>query len=131
MRKSKRSESADGARGATSYPAIVGQVLRGVRELQGMTMYEMATAMGYENYIGWSRIETGNTCATAAQLRGAGRILGRSAASLLQDADALAEELIAQGVTVHEEKPRDGSPLLSGSAILAIVAMRGHPKSRT
>lgn len=108
---------------STSYPQIIGQVIRGYRELRGVTLEMMATVMGFQTRSGWSRVEAGDTTITASQLRMAARHLGRETWTVVKDADSLAMQLAATGVEVHDEKPKDQTAwLLGGAAILAIVA---------
>lgn len=108
---------------ATSYPQILGQVIRGYRELQGVSLEMMATAMGFQSRSGWSRVESGDTTMNASQIRKAARYLNRQPWTVLKDTDNLAMQLEAAGIEVHDEKPKDhASWFLGGAAILAVVA---------
>lgn len=108
---------------ATSYIQIVGQVVRGRRELKGIPLLAMAKAADLSTVSGWSRVETGDTMMTLAQLRKAARALGVEPWRLVQQADNIAAQLEASGMTVHDEKPKyEGKWLLGGVAILAAVA---------
>lgn len=107
---------------ATSYTQILGHVIRGYRELQGISLDAMAAQMGFQTRSGWSRVESGDTTITASQLRRVARQLGRHTWTLVKDADAMAEKLSVAGVVVHDENPRDKAVwLLGGAAILALV----------
>jgi transcriptional regulator with XRE-family HTH domain len=108
---------------ATSYMQIVGQVVRGRREMQGIALLSMAEAADLATVSGWSRVETGDTTMTLAQLRKAARLLNMDPWVLVQQADTIAAQLEASGMTVHDEKPKNvGKWLLGGAALLAVVA---------
>jgi transcriptional regulator with XRE-family HTH domain len=107
----------------TFYGQIVGQVIRGRREMQGINLLAMAESMALATPSGWSRVETGDTAMTLAQLRKAAKKLGMEPADIVQQADALASQLEASGVVVNDEKPKNvGKWLLGGAGILALVA---------
>lgn len=104
------------------YAQVVGQVIRGARELQRVNLVTMATAAELSS-SGWSRIETGDTTMTLAHLRKASRRLGVQPWTLIRQADHIAVELARSGVSVHDDRPRNvGNILMGGAAILAIVA---------
>jgi transcriptional regulator with XRE-family HTH domain len=107
------------------YGQILGQVVRGRRELQGMTLQAMATGVALASPSGWSRVETGETAMTVGQLRRAARRLGVAPWVLVRQADIMADQLERSGVTVGDEKPRDvemGKWLLGGAGLLALIA---------
>ena len=105
------------------YGQLVGQVIRGRREMQGINLLTMAESMALATPSGWSRVETGDTAMTLAQLRKAAKKLGLEPAEIVQQADAIATQLEAGGVVVNDEKPKDvGKWLLGGAGILALVA---------
>jgi transcriptional regulator with XRE-family HTH domain len=107
----------------TSYGQIVGQVIRGRREIQGINLLTMAESVALATPSGWSRVETGDTSMTLAQLRKAARKLGMEPAAIVRQADILATQLEASGVVVHDDKPKNlGKWLLGGAGILALVA---------
>jgi len=108
---------------ASSYAQLLGHVIRGYRELGGISLETMATEMGFQTRSGWSRVESGETTISASQLRRAARYLGRETWTLVKDADNLARQLEAAGVDVHDQKVNDKAGwLLGGAAILAVVA---------
>lgn len=110
---------------ATFYGQILGQVVRGRRELQGMTLQAMATGVALASPSGWSRVETGETAMTVGQLRRAARRLGVAPWVLVRQADLMADQLERSGVTVGDEKPKDvemGKWLLGGAGLLALIA---------
>ena len=107
----------------TSYGQIVGQVIRGRRELQGVNLLTMAERVSLATPSGWSRVETGDTAITLSQLRKAARSLGMQPAAIINQADAIAAQLEASGVRVHDDKPKDiGKWFLGGAGLLALVA---------
>ena len=103
----------------TFYAEIVGQVVRGRRELQGLTLQEMAQGMGFKSISGWSRIETGHVPLNVAQLRGAARILKTTAHAIAQEADAIALVLETRNVVVHDKQP-PGHAGVGGAGLLAL-----------
>jgi len=76
-----------------SYSAIVGRVIRMRRELKGVSLQEMASALG-KSASCVSRAETGISEINIVMLRKAARVLDMSPASLLRAADELADELL-------------------------------------
>lgn len=107
----------------TFYGQIVGQVIRGRRELQGCNVATMAESVQMASASGWSRVETGDTTITVSQLRKAARKLEMEPWELLHQADVISTQIESSGVTVHDEKPKNvGKWLLGGAAILALVA---------
>jgi hypothetical protein len=106
-----------------SYGQIVGQVMRGCREMQGINLLAMAESVALATPSGWSRVETGDTAMTLIQLRKAARKLGMEPAAVVRQADVIASQLEASGVVVHDEKPKNlGKWLLGGAGLLALVA---------
>jgi transcriptional regulator with XRE-family HTH domain len=107
----------------TSYGQIVGQVIRGRRELNGVSLLAMAQSVALATPSGWSRVETGDTAITLNQLRKAARKLRVEPASLVHQADIIAAQLEASGILVHDDKPKNvGHWLLGGAGILALIA---------
>jgi len=107
----------------TFYGQIVGQVIRGRREMQGINLLAMAESVALATPSGWSRVETGDTAMTLSPLQKAAKTLGRAPADIVQQADAVVSQLEASGVLVHDEKPKNvGKWLLGGAGILALVA---------
>ncbi len=76
-----------------SYSAIVGRVIRMRRELKGISLQAMASALG-KSAAGWSRAETGVSEINIVSLRKAARVLGMNPFELLRAADELADELL-------------------------------------
>jgi len=106
-----------------SYGQIVGQVMRGRREMQGVTLATMAQSVALATPSGWSRVETGDTAMTLIHLRKAARKLGMEPAAIVRQADVIAAQLEASGVVIQDEKPKNiGKWLLGGAGLLALVA---------
>ena len=108
-----------------SYAQIIGQVVRSRREMQGIPLLTMAESVNLSTASGWSRVETGDTTMTLAQLRKAARALGIEPSLFIQQADTIALQLEEAGIIVYDERPKNmGKRLLSGTAILgALVGM--------
>ncbi|MET0793700.1 MAG: helix-turn-helix transcriptional regulator [Polyangiaceae bacterium] len=107
----------------TFYGQVVGQVIRVRRELQGTSLATMATSLALASASGWSRVETGDTAITLAQLRKAAKTFGVEPWKMVREADHLAAQLEASGVVVHDDKPKNlGKWLLGGAGILALLA---------
>ncbi len=99
--------------------------------MRGIPLLSMAEAADLSTVSGWSRVETGDTTMTLAQLRKAARLLGMEPWVLVQQADNIAAQLEASGMTVHDEKPKNvGKWLIGGAAILAAVAGVAAASSR-
>lgn len=106
----------------TFYSRIIGQVVRGRRELKGLALSALAEGADLRSASGWSRVETGDTTMTVAQLRAAAKALGVDPWVLVRQADAVATQLERSGVVVHNEKSKNlGQWVLGGAAILAVI----------
>jgi len=114
---------------ATSYPAIVGTVLRARRDLQDVSAAAMADAAGFATRSGWTRVESGETTPTANHIRMAARRLGCQPWEIVRDADAMAARLEAAGVVVLGGQIDDGQKLLHGPALLALAAFLAQAQS--
>lgn len=116
----------------TFYGQIVGQVIRGRRELQGINLLTMAESVTLASASGWSRVETGDTTMNLSQLRKAAKKLGVEPWAMIHQADLIAAQLEASGVTVHDDKPKNLRKwLLGGAGILALVAGAAAAASST
>ena len=85
------------------YPQIVGQVARTYRVVRGLTLSVVAKAMGL-SASGWSRVETGDTIMSAAQLAKIARVFEVSPHVIVHQADEIAAGLEEQGVDVLDGK---------------------------
>jgi transcriptional regulator with XRE-family HTH domain len=109
-----------------SYGQIVGQVIRGRRELQGISLATMSQSLALASPSGWSRVETGDTAMTLSQLRRAARKLGMKPSEIVNQADLLTAQLEASGVVVCDEKSKSiGKWVLGGAGLLALIAGAG------
>jgi transcriptional regulator with XRE-family HTH domain len=105
-----------------TYAQLVGQVVRGSRELKGMDLATMAASASL-SLSSWSRVETGHTIMTVSQLRRAARSLRVEPWTLVKQADSLATQLSRGGIVVIDDKPADpAAAVLGGAALLALLA---------
>jgi transcriptional regulator with XRE-family HTH domain len=106
----------------TSYSQLVGQVIRGRRELAGISIARMAESASLSSPSGWSRVETGDTTMNLAQLRKAALALNVEPWTIIQQTDLLARQLAQNGVVIRDEKPKTArNVLLGGAALLALA----------
>lgn len=84
---------------ATPYTQIVGQVVRSRRVLLNIDQPTMTDALGI-TASGMSRLETGHTMMTVAQLRKAATALRTTPADLLRAADTLVKQLESSEITI-------------------------------
>lgn len=103
------------------YAQVLGQVVRGARELQGVSLAAMARAMGLST-SGWSRVETGVTTMTVSQLARAARHLKTAPWELVRQADCLVAQLAKGTVVVHDEEVDDECGRAGEAAVLALVS---------
>jgi transcriptional regulator with XRE-family HTH domain len=121
----------------TTYPAIVGQLLAKYRGEREMTQADLARAMGM-NQSAWSKIERGVTPPTLEHLAGAADVLHVPLGRLLTEADLVAEQMRAQGITVSPKRLEPEGALgfgllligavTLGSLVAAILASASHNK---
>jgi|SRR5271155_2627884 len=104
----------------TYYSQVVGHVVRGHRELQGLSLAEMAESMEL-SASGWSRVETGHTTVTVVHLVRAARRLGVPPWEIVRQADLVVSWLEARGVVVHDSRPPGLDKMLSAGELLALV----------
>lgn len=115
----------------TTYPAIVGSVLRKLREDKNLGQSEIAEKMGITQTT-WSKIENGKSALTVAQLSRASRILETDPGTITWSADAMANRLRENGMVVVDEMPKadnTGLVLLGATALAGIfIAMLAAKK---
>ncbi|MBI5498479.1 MAG: helix-turn-helix transcriptional regulator [Deltaproteobacteria bacterium] len=110
-------------RPATTYPALVGRVLKELRERHGLDQTHLAAAVGVTQPT-WSRIERGDIPVGVEQLALAGHALGVSPGQLLSLADVAANNARAQGIEVRLNRTRDdGGIVLIGAAAVALLVL--------
>lgn len=91
---------------ATTYPALVGQVIAGLREHQGLNQASLAKQMGV-NASTLSRLERGEMEPSLPHLSRAARALGTTPADILAKADLAQRDLESRGVAVESGPVRD------------------------
>lgn len=111
---------------ATTYPAIVGRVLLRRREAMGLTQVALANAAGVSQST-WSKIETGTSALSLAQLRQSAVLLHTTPGALLAEADAAADSLVERGVIVYPDRGFDSGDMaaavMTGAALGALLVV--------
>ena len=108
---------------ATTYAAVVGQVLKSMREGKNLHQSDLANILGITQAT-LSRVESGSvgvSMGTIAQLAAA---LSTQPNVIINTADQIAEQLRKQGVVVENQEPDtwgDDLILIGGAAIAAIA----------
>lgn len=105
----------------TTYPAIIGSVLKKLREDQNLGQSAIAKEMGITQTT-WSKIENGKSALTVAQLARASRILETYPGTIARNADAMAKRLRENGMLVVDEMPRTDN---TGLVLLGAAALAG------
>lgn len=117
--------SSDDLKPATTYPAIVGRILVGLRKDSGIGQDELAESIGITQST-LSRVERGESALTVGQLARAAKRLGEKANSILFTADKAVEELNAQGINVQYDRASSGIDtglvLIGAAALGALIA---------
>jgi transcriptional regulator with XRE-family HTH domain len=122
--KMSGSSTVDRPEGALAYPAVVGRVLARIREQRGEKQGDIAAKVGLSQSA-YSRLEKGDSVMNLAQLHSVCAVLGQTPGAVLQQADALEQQLKAQGVQVSHDKPDDAAALVIGLGLLAALLMSG------
>ena len=105
---------------ATTYPALVGNVLAQLRAQHGLHQGNLAAATGVTQAT-WSRIENGQTNITVEHLSVAARAFGRSPGEILSLADHTATMMQFSGVEVVPK--RDDEKLKSALILIGAIAL--------
>lgn len=114
-------------RPAVSYPEIVGNVLKQLRNQQQFDQASVARAVGVAQPT-WSRIENGTIPITIEQLGFVARHLGIPPSEILGHADQAARRFSEQGIQVTPRRANpsgideEGLAFLGGAAIVALLA---------
>lgn len=108
---------------AVTYTAVVGGVIARLRGRR-LTQDQLGDALGI-GQSAYSRLESGETTMTIAQLRAIAGQLRTSPNRILQEADMLVERLRAQGVEIKNEKGISPGAILIGLGILAALLAAG------
>lgn len=107
-----------------TYQSLVGHVLQHHRKQQKLEQSQMAELIGVSQSA-FSRIESGATAISVAQLRKIAPLLGLQPGEILQQADELANNLRGQGVQVLDEKSEGVHPaavMLGLGLLLALLS---------
>ncbi len=106
---------------ATSYSAILGRVLRSMRDERGVDQATLAAALGITQGA-MSRLEHGTSVISADQLHVAAAALGFSPAELVRRADDAEKTLKTRGVQVVTKRgANDGLAMITGAALAALL----------
>ncbi len=113
----------------TTYSRIVGAIIVALRKDAKIEQEEMANELSLSQSA-WSRVETGTTQITVAQLAQAARVLKKRPWEILRRVDVLVEQVERAGVAVEDRIDEQmsnvaiiiGAAALIGLAIAAIKA---------
>ncbi len=109
----------------TTYPAIIGNVIKQLRGQKGISQGDMAQAMGVSQ-AAWSKLENGKANLSTAQLAKVADRLGLSAGTIMQYAEMAADNFQSEGMTVtydNKEAENTNLMLLGAAAIGAIIGL--------
>ena len=109
----------------TTYAAIIGNVVKQLRDTQAMSQGDMAKKMGISQ-AAWSKLENGKSTLSTAQLAKVADFLNVPANQIMQYADQAAENFKEEGMTVtydNKEAENIDLMLLGAAAIGAIIAI--------
>lgn len=112
--------SNDNLKPATTYQAIVGRILVGLRKNAGIGQDQLAEAIEITQST-LSRVERGESALTVEQLARAAQRLGDKASHILSMADTAVEELSAQGINVQYGRIRSGVD--TGLVLIGVAAL--------
>lgn len=109
---------------ATTYAAVVGQVIKSLRSSKNMSQGDLATKLGITQAT-LSRIESGSVglpMAGMAQLAGC---LDTKPAEFVRAVDAVSDQLKSQGVAVEYAEPDSSTTdmIMIGTAAIAAIAL--------
>lgn len=108
----------------TTYSAIIGNVIKQLRNTQSITQGEMAEKMSVSQ-AAWSKLESGKSTLSTAQLAKVADQLNVPANQIMQYADDAAANFKTEGMTVtydNKEAENIGLMLLGAAAIGALIA---------
>ncbi len=108
----------------TTYSAIIGNVIKQLRDTKSITQGQMAKKMGISQ-AAWSKLESGKSTLSTAQLVKLASYLNIPANKIMQYADDAALKFKDEGMTVtydNKEAENIGLMLLGAAAIGAIIA---------
>ncbi len=108
----------------TTYSAVIGSVIKKLRESRSIKQSQMADKMGVSQ-AAWSKLESGISTLTTAQIAKVADIFGIETSQLVQYADKAVEDLKENSIVVsydYKEAKNMGLMLLGAAAIGALVA---------
>jgi transcriptional regulator with XRE-family HTH domain len=105
------------------YSVILGGVIEQERKQRGWAHQGRFGEQLGLSASAYSRIESGNTAVSVTQLRQISYLLQINAQYLLTRADAIAQQLQAQGVQITHEKRDNSAAILLGLGILAAALL--------
>ena len=108
----------------STYTAIIGSVIKKLRENKSISQLKMAENMGITQ-AAWSKLETGKSSLSIAQIAKIADILGVKTSKITEYADQVSNDLKNEGQTVaydHKEATNHGLALLGTAAIATVVA---------
>lgn len=117
---------------ATTYPAIVGNILGYLRNQRGLDQGQLAKIVGVTQST-WSRIERGLSGLTVDQLAAAAQALGVKPEQIVAWADQATGRLEKQGVKVELKRASNNlgpGLVLIGAAALALLLAAILSKSK-
>jgi transcriptional regulator with XRE-family HTH domain len=127
----KTNPSSGSVHPATTYPALVGRVLKAAREQKHIDQAELASKVRLTQST-WSRIERGDLSPNVEQLALAARALGTTPGQILVWADRAANTAQAQGIEVTATRPAqtdNAGLVLVGTAAIALLVAASLSKS--
>jgi len=108
----------------TTYSAVIGGVIKQLRDSSSINQGAMAEAMGVSQ-AAWSKLESGKSTLTTAQLAKAADVLKIEANKIIQYADQTVADFKANEISVsydNKEAESMGLMLLGAAAIGVLVA---------
>lgn len=108
----------------TTYSAIIGNVIKQLRDAQSITQGDMAKKMDVSQ-AAWSKLENGKSTLSTVQLVKVADFLEVPANQIMQYADDAAVNFKDEGMTVtydNKEAENTGLMLLGAAAIGALIA---------
>ena len=109
----------------TTYSAIIGSVIKQLRETHSINQGVMAENMTVSQ-AAWSKLESGKSTLSTDQLAKVADLLGIEANKIIQYADQTAADFKANGISVsydNKEAESMGLMLLGAAAVGALVAI--------
>lgn len=108
----------------TTYPALVGAVMRHMREQKGISQTDAASRLGVTQ-PSYSRLESGRAVLSVAQLSRACGFLGVSPSEFLKKVDYAKVSMKKMGVRVEHDQAQDTGKViinvLMGAALVLLI----------